>query len=597
MKMDKTVLNVSEDLKLPAADLVESAIGIIGKRGKGKTGLVKVLAEELVRVGLPFVWLDPIGIAWGLKSSFDGKGPGLEVLVVGGLHGDVRLDRRGGAEVARAVIEANVSAVIDFSQESKTVYREFVRDFAHELYRSNNSSRLVIVEEAPELVPQRIRPDMGAVFEAVERLVSRGRNNAIGVVLVSQRSATINKDVLSEIDALFVFGLVSPQDRKALKEWVEAHGAESKLRTFDDGIASLAKRECWAWSPEAFGGFFKKIYVSDFHTFHPDKTHLRRLGLLEVKPVTTDVSGIVSKLGARMELLAKEKTSASDATKLQLKVDRLERELEAERAKPRLRPGIGQEMVRRTEKEIAEAVRPLKQEVAELRRQLKESASWIERAKRFARTIAEIPDPEVPKTSSSSHPPSARTLVAPTVSPPRQSQKEAPGPGTPEGEFRLTKAHQRILAALVQLHGIGVGRPTKTQVALWAGYSPTSGGYANYLGMLRSAGLIDYGGDSTAFLTEQGRFASTDPVDVPGTVEDLQEQVFRMVGASRAKILKVAIAVYPHPIAKPELAERAGFSPTSGGYANYLGTLRSMGLIDYVDGQVLATNVLFLEGS
>ena len=593
---DKTVLRVSDDLKLPAADLVESAIGIIGKRGKGKTGLVKVLAEELVRVGLPFVWLDPVGIAWGLKSSFDGKGPGLEVLVVGGLHGDVRLDRRGGAEVARSIIEANVSAVIDFSQEPKTAYREFVRDFAHELYRSNNSSRLVIVEEAPELVPQRLRPDMGAVFEAVERLVSRGRNNAIGVVLVSQRSATINKDVLSEIDALFVFGLVSPQDRKALKEWVEAHGAESKLKTFEEGIAELGKRECWAWSPEAFGGFFKKIYVGDFHTFHPDKTHLRRLGLLEVKPVTTDVSAIVSKLGAKMEALAKEKTETAEIPKLRSHARRLEKELEAERAKPRLRPGIGKEMVRRTEADVAAAVRPLRQEISELRRHLRDSASWIERAKRLARTIAEIPEHDVPKAASPPPRPIEGThdrILPPVRTHVRPSDSDVP---VEVGELRLTKAHHRILGALAHLHGIGVERPTKTQAALWAGYSPTSGGYYNYLGQLRSAALIEYGGDTTLFLTPEGKTtadSSPERREAPSDASDLLEQVCRMVGPSKAKILRVLVDAYPHPMSKPELAERAGFSPTSGGYYNYLGTLRSMGLIDYVDGQVVATAVLF----
>src|SRR3989304_8679562 len=167
-------LDLPTNLKPPAEDFLESAIGIIGKRGRGKSGLVKVLMEELVHAGLPFVAFDPVGVMWGLRSSFDGKGPGLPVLIVGGSHGDLRLERRAGAEIAKSVVQANISCIIDFSEESKSVYREFVRGFSPTLFAINDSPRIVIIEEAPELVPQRLRPDMMDVFEAVERLFSRG---------------------------------------------------------------------------------------------------------------------------------------------------------------------------------------------------------------------------------------------------------------------------------------------------------------------------------------------------------------------------------------------------------------------------------------
>src|SRR3990167_6767860 len=318
-------LDISTNLKLPAEDFLESAIGIIGKRGRGKSGLVKVLMEELVHAGLPFVAFDPVGVMWGLRSSFDGKGPGLPVLIVGGSHGDLRLERRAGAEIAKSVVQANISCIIDFSEESKSVYRDFVLDFSHTLFAINDSPRIVIIEEAPELVPQRFRPDMADVFEAVERLVSRGRNKGLGVVLVSQRAATIHKDVLTQVDALFVFGLVSPQDRKAIGEWVEAHDEKGRLGEFEKGIAGLGKQECWFWSPEAFGGAFKKIRVRDFTTFHPDKTHLRRAGLLKAKAVTTDVTSIVSKLGAQLDRLAKGKAETSALPKLRADISRLDR--------------------------------------------------------------------------------------------------------------------------------------------------------------------------------------------------------------------------------------------------------------------------------
>lgn len=298
--MSDDTIRVSDTLALPAEDALESAIGIIGKRGRGKSGLVKVVMEELVRIGLPFVAFDPVGIMWGIRSSADGLGPGLPVLVVGGSHGDLPLDRAAGARTAKAIVDANCSAILDFSEEPKTVYREFIKDFAHELYRVNDTPRQVIVEEAPELVPQRLRPDMTPVFEAVERLVSRGRNKGLGVILVSQRAATINKDVLSQIDALFVMGLTAPQDRKALQEWVEGRADPAKEEEFFQAIAGLARQEAFFWSPEAFGSAFQRLRVRNFETFHPDKTHLRRSGMLSVRAVTADVAGVVRDLRAAL---------------------------------------------------------------------------------------------------------------------------------------------------------------------------------------------------------------------------------------------------------------------------------------------------------
>ena len=64
------------------------------------------------------------------------------------------------------------------------------------------------------------------------------------------------------------------------------------------------------------------------------------------------------------------------------------------------------------------------------------------------------------------------------------------------------------------------------------------------------------------------------------------------------RALQVAIEHYPDPIEREALAERVGQSPTSGAFANYLGRLRSLGLIDYPQPrQVIATPVLFLKAS
>lgn len=397
------VLHLAEHLDLPAEEFIEAKAAFIGKSGRGKSGAVKVLMEELVRADLPFVAFDPVGIMWGIRSSLDGTGPGLPVLVIGGEHGDLPLDRKAGAKTADLVVRENVSCIIDFSEEPKAAYREFIRDFAHEVFRRNDTPRIIILEESPELVPQRMRPDLAETFEAVERLVSRGRNKGLGVVLVSQRAATINKDVLTQVDSLFVFGLTAPQDRKALGDWIDAWDLKSQAGKFDQGLASLHVREAWFWAPESFGGVFRKVKIRPFETFHPDRTHLRRTGLLKVRPVMVDVAGLVARV--KGEKPGKEgDVDEKERKQYEEQIKRLEGERE------------------RTRKSVADIESGWRSRVEHLEKQLKVEH---DRAEANAKVAAANAVEKIRRTA-----PTARQLAAAL--------------GTPEGEKALDAAAEAI---------------------------------------------------------------------------------------------------------------------------------------------------------
>ena len=60
------------------------------------------------------------------------------------------------------------------------------------------------------------------------------------------------------------------------------------------------------------------------------------------------------------------------------------------------------------------------------------------------------------------------------------------------------------------------------------------------------------------------------------------------------RILQVLIGVYPKAVSRGWLADESGQSATSSGFANNLGALRSLGLLDYPSsGMVAATEPLF----
>jgi hypothetical protein len=243
---------------------------ILAKRGAGKTYTGAVMAEEFFKNNIPFIVFDPIDVWFGLRINKNGKDKGLPVVVFGIEHADIKLDREMGRQIAQAVIRDNVSCVISTFGLPKVAQRHLIAEFADEILNINNTPRHIFIEEAHEYVPQRVFGAMGKTFNAVSNLVVMGRNRGLGVTLLSQRAATVNKDVLTQIDTLIAMRSIGPQDRKALRDWVEYHTAEGDFEKFISSLPSLPTGEGWLWSPE-FLGKFEYIKIRKRETFHIDR--------------------------------------------------------------------------------------------------------------------------------------------------------------------------------------------------------------------------------------------------------------------------------------------------------------------------------------
>jgi len=287
--------------------------GVIGKRGGGKTYTGGVMAEEFYKAKIPFVVFDPIDTWYGLRLSVDGKGKGLPIVVFGIEHADIKLDRDMGRRIAQAIVSRNVSCIISTFGMPKKAQRWLIAEFAEELLNINNTPRHVFIEEAHEFVPQRVMGDLGRTFNAVSNLVTMGRNRGIGVTILNQRAATVNKDVLTQIDTLIAMRSVGPQDRKALREWVEHHAAEGDFENFIQSLPSLPTGKAWLWSPE-FLGVFEQITIRKRETFHPDR---EKIGdKFEVPALaSTDVENFIANF-TELEAKAKKQETNKNRTKV-----------------------------------------------------------------------------------------------------------------------------------------------------------------------------------------------------------------------------------------------------------------------------------------
>jgi len=171
-------LNVSLDLKLPA-DAITRTFAILAMIGAGKSNAGAVFGEEFYAAGLPFVAIDPKGDWWGLRSSGDGTGPGLPILIFGGLHGDLPLHEDMGKLIADLIVDQNLTCILDVSEfPSKAAQMRFLTDFAEHLYRRHGrepQARHLIMEEADEYLPQVVRADEAKCVGVWTRIAKRGR--------------------------------------------------------------------------------------------------------------------------------------------------------------------------------------------------------------------------------------------------------------------------------------------------------------------------------------------------------------------------------------------------------------------------------------
>lgn len=330
-KSDK--LFISDELSLPA-NAITQTFAILGIRGSGKTNTAVVMFEEMVKQGDQCVVLDPTDAWYGVRSSHDGKSPGLQVYVFGGEHGDLPLEGNHGSQMADFVIDSGASVVFSLRHLSMADQRRFAADFGERLRflkakPENRNPLQIFLDEAEEFVPQNVResdPNTARMFGAYNRMVRRDRNLGLGITLISQRPQSVNKEPLSQIETLICHRLLHKLDRKSVKEsWVEGHDTAGIGEKFLDSLASLERGDVWVWSP-FWLDIFKKIHIRHRETFDSSATPKtgERQKTVKVR-AAVDLDVLRQKLSETID-----KAKANDPTYLKRRILELENAIKAQ---------------------------------------------------------------------------------------------------------------------------------------------------------------------------------------------------------------------------------------------------------------------------
>jgi Mn-dependent DtxR family transcriptional regulator len=610
-------LDLAAGISIPL-DLVTQRAAILGRTGSGKTYTLRKIVELLVGAGLPVVVLDPMGAFYGLRASADGKREGIPVTILGGEHGDIPLESTAGAVVADLVVDHPGAYIIDLSSfDTDAEEDRFAEAFAYRLFRAkakNKTAMCLIVDEADRFAPQRPYKGQERMLGAFNTLSRRARQRGLGLILATQRPASLNKHVLTQAELLVVHQITGPQDRDAVDEWVTMHGTKEQRKEFLESLSKLERGEAYLWSP-SWLQIFQRVRIAKTTTFDSSKT-----------PEPGDVPVEPKKLApVQLEVLRKkmvstiEKAKADDPREWKKKVaerDRRIRELETEmqekgrsleHAAAHVRevertvevkvPILDAKLVAHLDRQTVSAVKNAEKAAAQLGSILSDIGARLEEARSLTgqRPKGGTHADRVLTQTSPRPAPGVVASPKPAV-PARERVADPAAPAASNGDLRLSGSQQAILDALAWLDSIARNKPTRNAVALVAKVSSKSSGFDKNLSTLKTAGLVSYPGPGLLYLTNDGRAHARVP-ERPPTQEEMQEAVYARLSSSQTAILRALVEIWPDSADRELLAERVKVSPASSGYDKNLSTLRTLGLVDYPQrGYVEATDAMFLGG-
>lgn len=562
-------LRLSPDLELPD-NFATEGVAVIGMRGSGKSNTEVRWFEVCFDAGIPCVAVDPKGDWGGIRSSADGKKPGLPVAVFGGLMATdgLPLEERLGKSIADLLVDENMSAVLDVSRLSIAARGRFLTDFFNELidrHQREPHVRCVILEEAHRYIPQQTNRDTSKVKEAAAAVLLEGRAFGLGCWAATQRPARLHKDVLEEVGTAIIhrIGTAASNDLKTITGWVKHEELGDEIVP---SLTKLASGEAWVLAPSTLG-VAKRVKIDRRHTFDSAATPIVGAGS---RPVVTlaDVD-----TGAIKEALADaiEKAKASDPAELTKRIRDLERELAtARKVQPAPDPIVEtvEVQVPFVPTNVVEAAKAVE---ANARRLADSASSFVDIAAGLSNESA---DRTPARTIARIRPPSKSTLAQ--VSAP--SRRDAP-----VGTGDLPAGEHKILTAIAQ-HGDGV---TREQLTILTGYKRSS--RDTYLQRLRARGFIDMTG---------GRIVATDTgIDTIGsdfeplpTGAALRDHWLERLPEGERRILAELVDAYPHGVPRDELSDRTEYKRSS--RDTYLQRLRARQLIT-TDGDPRVSDGLF----
>lgn len=592
-------------LRISPDKLVKTRALITANSGGGKSYLLRVLLE-LLGLSTPIIVLDREG-------EYVTLGEKLDVVQVGPL-GEIPADVRSAGMLCRRLMEKRLSSVIDMSDLPIDQQRAYVKVFLTELVSLKKSlwrPTFIALDEAHIFAPEKGHGDAESL-EAVINAATLGRKRGYCTLFATQRISKLHKDAAADQNNRF-FGRVT-LDVDVQRSSKDLGMSDKDARTT---LRELKPGEFYAFGPAIDAPGVVRMRTATAQTTHPEPGQGRTLK--PPKP-SKAIEAVLSEL---TDLPKEAEREIKDLATAKAKLVQLERELKArpkERVTQektvevssrrnrqmivRLRAGLeeamkvianinakGFESTTIDRKQIMKAMEAASDQIVKLvESKLGQRNVEFEKLKKEANALLgklqKLMSQDVSVSLDVKH-------NEPFTIAEAKRAPAAPRPSRDAGaRSELAGPERKVLDAIAFWESIGVADPNNTAVALKAGYSPGSSSYERPRGFLRTSGAIAFPKPDHLTLTEAGRAMAEFPESI-GTLDELHDAMCSVLPGPETKLLRALIKVFPDTMTNAELSAATGYSEGSSSYERPRGKLRTIGLIEFRDGGIAATKVLF----
>lgn len=609
-------LRLAHGLSLPI-ELVTESVGILAVKRAGKSHTAKKLTEQLHRAGQQVVVVDPKGDWWGIRSSADGKGPGLPFVVLGGEHGDEPIEPGAGEVVAKLVVEQRVSLVIDLSEFRKHQVATFMTGFLETLYRMKAKDQyrtpmMLVIDEADAIAPQNQKSqekggNEARMLGAAEDIVRRGGQRGIGIMVVTQRAAVLNKNVLTQVGVLILLRTTGKQDIDAVKEWIKYHGQPAEAEQVLATIATMPRGTAWVWAPgwPTEAGIFQQVQVGRIDTFDSGATP--KPGQVQIKPKTVaevDLAALRREMAATIE-----RARAEDPRELKKENASLRSQLTVAQRKAQTPGAAAKEVQKRVEIPVLKEgqlarVDKLGERLVEFGTHMSQDlptkigekiaaavAPIVTIGREITTAIARLHQPSNGSSRTASLTPGPATPIRPTLQRPALRPRSA---DRSAGEVRPRAGARRMLEAIARRYP----NPTsEAQCAQLAKVKRSGGTFGTYKSDLLRGRFMSETRDGLE-LTDLGweEIGMSPGEATPQTTEALLALYAGTIRAGARRMIDALIEAYPGQLTRAELSDQSEVALEGGTFGTYLSDLRKAGLVEEQGDEVCASELLMHPG-
>ena len=452
-----------------------------------------------------------------------------------------------------------------------------------------------VIDEAARFVPQTIphgAADLARCVGAIEQVVEEGRNVGIGVCLITQRSARMNKSVSELAECMVAFRTIGPNSVAAILDWLGDHVPKERWKAVVEQLRKLPAGTALVVSPgwlDHEGLVAIRVRQTFDSSATPTAGKERRAAGAGARP---DLARYQARMVATIE-----KAKADDPRELRRQIQDLQRALReaqrgvASRAAPAPKerrvelPVLKDAQVRTLERTLAgfddvgKRFHQVLDRAAALGDQAKAAAQEVSTALRAfqaapAARSALVRDQQTGATAAS-------ILERPTAV--MVSRRTV---GTVDDHPRtLPKGEHRVLTAIAQ-HPGGV---TREQLAVLTGYKRSS--RDTYVQRLRERGHVEPAG-ARLVATARGDAALGHDFEPLPTGHDLLKYWLARLPEGERRVLEIVVEAYPKAVDREVISELTGYRRSS--RDTYLQRLRARQLVVGIGrGEVKASADLF----